>query len=136
MMKGLEQNVDVFQRNLLRKIIDVKWPEKISNEELYKKTNTREWSKTVKERRLRWYGHLLRLPESVPAKKALNEAHRYVRMPRGGHKLTWLRLVEKDLEKCKVVVVTNGGGRSSLTHKQMANNRSLWQTLVSRAVSQ
>eukprot|EP00794_Sanderia_malayensis_P008267 gene8266-biopygen6685 len=70
--KSLENTVDVFQRNILRKILNTRWPDKIRNEDLYeKKCKVREWSKITKERRLRWYGHLLRLPASTPAKKAL-----------------------------------------------------------------
>ncbi len=34
---------------------------KIRNEDLYEKCGVKEWSKIIKERRLRWYGHLLRL---------------------------------------------------------------------------
>ncbi len=33
--KKLENTVDIFQRLLLRRIINVKWPKKISNKDLY-----------------------------------------------------------------------------------------------------
>ncbi len=69
--KNLENTVDVFQRNTLRKIINIRWPDKIRNEDLYEKCGVKEWSKTVKERRLRWYRHLLRLPDNTPAKKGI-----------------------------------------------------------------
>ena len=36
--KKLENKVDVFQRRLLRRILKIKYPKKISNENLYKKT--------------------------------------------------------------------------------------------------
>ncbi len=108
--KNLENTVDVFQRNTLRKIINIRWPDKIRNEDLYEKCGVNEWSKTVKERILRWYGHLLRLPDNTPAKKALKDARREVKKPKGAQKLTWLRLVDRDLKKVAVVVVVNGGG--------------------------
>ena len=88
----------------------------------------KEWCHTVKERRLKWYGHMLRLPEDTPAKRALREAQRWVKKPKGGQKLTWLRVVEKDLEKINVVAVTSGGGkiRNKISHEQLAKNRHTW----------
>ncbi len=78
MTKALEHVVDVFQRNVLRKILNIKWPEKITNEKLYEKTGIiGKWSKIIKEWRLKWYGHLLHLRENKPAKKALREAQHY-----------------------------------------------------------
>ena len=45
-----------------------------------------------------WYGHLMHLPKETPVRKALQEAKRKVKQPRGQPKLTWLKIVEKDLE--------------------------------------
>jgi hypothetical protein len=46
----------------------------------------------------------LRLHEETPAKQAYREALKFSEKPKGGHKLTWLKLVEKDLEKVKAKV--------------------------------
>ena len=45
--KSVENTVDVFQRNIFRKILNISWPEKISNVEIYERTNTKEWSKII-----------------------------------------------------------------------------------------
>ena len=50
--KKLENTMDVFQRNLLRKVLSIKWPNKISKKQLYERMNIDEWGKTIKERRL------------------------------------------------------------------------------------
>src|SRR5207244_5476442 len=71
--KKLENVINVFQRNLLRKILKIKYPDTIRNSVLYKKTKEVPWSKKIRIRRLRWCGHLLRLPDKAPAKIALNE---------------------------------------------------------------
>ncbi len=113
MTKNLENQVDVFQRNTSRKIINIRWPDKIRNEHLYEKCGVKEWSKIVKERRLKWYGHLLRLPDNISAKRALKEARREVKKPKGGLKLTWLKLVDRDIEKVAVEVVNGGGCKPS-----------------------
>ena len=72
--KKLESAVSVFQRNLFRKILNIKWPNKISNKQFYERMKTDEWSKTIKERRLSWYEYLLKLPGNTPAKIALRVA--------------------------------------------------------------
>ena len=59
------KNIDTFQRNLLREIVNVKWSRKITNEELYKKTREIMWSTKIKHRRLIWYGHAQRLPNQA-----------------------------------------------------------------------
>ena len=72
--KKHEEIIDRFQRKLMRKILNLNWREKVSNDKVYKETNSTPWSQTVKRRRLTWYGHLLRLPEDTPARKSLKEA--------------------------------------------------------------
>ena len=97
--KKLEEDIDVFQRSLLRKLLDIRWPRKISNEDLYGKLQVTEWSKKIKKRRLLWIGHLFRLPEDAPAKQALEESLRPVRRPRGKPKTTWIASVGKELKE-------------------------------------
>ena len=51
----------------------------------------------MKNRKLRWFGHMSRLPEDAPVRIAYTEATRHVKKLRGGQKLTWPKKVEKDL---------------------------------------
>ena len=132
--KKLENTINVFQRNLLRKVLNIKWPNKISNKQLYERMKIDEWSKTIRERRLSWYGHLLRLPDNTPAKTALREAQRYVKKPRGGQKLTWIKMIEKDLETARVMVAKEDGTIFVPTDEYLAHNKPLWQSVVSRAM--
>ena len=69
----LENKINSFQRRLLRQAINVRWPKKISNKDLYEKTKQEEWSKTIKRRRLNWIGHFLRLSENTLVRKAFYE---------------------------------------------------------------
>ena len=59
--------IDTFQRNLLRQVIRNR---KIKNTKLYNICQTKQWSLTIQERRLKWFGHLQRLPEDSPARLA------------------------------------------------------------------
>ena len=57
--KSLEESIDAFHRKQLRKVLNIYWPDKISNEELYRRTEVKRWSWVVKKKRLMWLGHLL-----------------------------------------------------------------------------
>ena len=125
--KSQEEGIDVFQRKFLRMILNIKWPKKISNEELYEKTKQKRWSKEIKRRRLTWLGHLLRLPEDTPARQALCEALRKSKKPRGKPRLTWLGLISKDL---------NINIHEHIQHVQeLANDRRVWFGVVRCAMS-
>ena len=79
-------------------------------------------------------GHLLRLPDNTPAKTALREAQRYVKKPRGGQKLTWIKMIEKDLETARVMVAKEDGTIFVPTDEYLAHNKPLWQSVLSRAM--
>ncbi len=72
--KALEKTIYVSQINLIRKILDIRWSHKISNKDLYKHTRQEPWSQNIKRRRLRWLGHLVRLPVETPAQQALQKS--------------------------------------------------------------
>ena len=93
-----------------------------------------EWSKKIKERRLNWYGHVLRLPDNTPASIAIREVRKYVEKPRGGQKLTWIKMIKKDLERARVMAAKEDGTIFVATDEYLANNRPLWQSVVSRAM--
>ena len=96
---GKKDKMFTIDRRLIRKMLNIKWQDKVSNDHPYKIKKLTSWSKGVKRQRLNLYGHLLRLPEKAPAKQALREAKKICRSPRGGQKITWMKLIEKDLER-------------------------------------
>ena len=81
--QDMEYQIDVLQINFLRRILGIKWPEKISNTELYTRTQVAKWSQVILKRRLRWYGQMQRLDDNTPAHQALKEALRPVKKPHG-----------------------------------------------------
>ena len=64
--RTLENSIDVFQRKLLRRIINVKWARTISNKDLYGQTEIKPWSITIKTKRVIWFGQLICLPAKIP----------------------------------------------------------------------
>ena len=124
--KKLAEVINIFQRSLLRKILNITWPKKIANKDLYTKTNTVEWSQKIQKRRLLWIGHLFRLPEDTPAKQALEEGIRKVKRPRGKPKTTWLGSVEKELRELNL---------NFANAKEKAQERQIWANIVDGAMS-
>lgn len=99
--KTLEDKIYCFQRRLLRCVLKISWSRNnwCSNIELYKRTNQQEWSKTIRTRRLRFFGHCSRLDDKTPVKIALKEAIKPVRHPRGRSKTNLLGVISNDLEE-------------------------------------
>ena len=120
--KELEREIDVFQRNLLRRTLDIKWSDKVSNETLYEMTKSKKWSEKIQKRRISWFGHLSRLPENCPAKQALYEALKPSRKPRGRPQITWIETVSKQLKTLGIDNIFDA--------IEYARDRKLWQKLV------
>ena len=59
-MKKLEAAHHKFQQRLL----GITWEDKVRNEEIRRKTGLRKLELIIKERRLRWLGHVLRMEDS------------------------------------------------------------------------
>ncbi len=51
--------LNAFHKRCLRRICKIYWPNKISNDELYAKTECYSMATEVKHRRHRWLGHVL-----------------------------------------------------------------------------
>ncbi len=128
MNRKLEDDIDVFQRNQIRRALKIDWQDKITNNDLYKKIGLKPVSKVIRERRMmRWFGHMNRLPEEAPVKIAYKEALRPTKKPRGDQKQTWPKLMEKDL---KVVNMTLDFAN------EYAHDRPKWRTLTHCAMSE
>ena len=69
--KKLENTIDTFQGRHLRKILGINWQRNITNNELHARRKCEPWNEIIRERRLTWLGHLMRLHPETPARKAL-----------------------------------------------------------------
>ena len=86
--KTLENQIDSFHRRILRShVLNIRWPKIVKNEDVYEKTKIEPWSKTIEKKRIKWFGHLMRLDENTPAQKALRVALMQSKRPRGRPKV-------------------------------------------------
>ena len=105
----------------MRNAINIRWPNKISTTELYNRTQQTPWSKAIIKRRVRLYGHLMRLPEDTPVRKAMVEYDRPLKMARGAPKFTWNKNIENDLSQLCL---------DKKAAAEIAQDRKRWRALV------
>ena len=132
--RKLENTIDSFQRKQLRRILKIRWPKKIRNEELYKRTEQIPWSTTIKRRRLNWLGHLMRLNENTPARLAFEEFLRKGKKPKGRPPLTWPEIIRKDLAEINIKLDYNNPLQTIETLLKITQDRDQWRDLVRGAV--
>ena len=69
--KSALKQLDAFHPRQLRSLIQVKWPQKISNVALYQRCSLEPLNLGVKSAQWRLLGHILRLPDECPARMAM-----------------------------------------------------------------
>ena len=63
------RRLDVFDMRCQRCLIRVLWQQHISNHSIRERTKQSTASSLLRQRRLRWFGHLHRMPSSLPARR-------------------------------------------------------------------
>jgi hypothetical protein len=96
------QRLEVFHRRCLRSILGVRRRDGISIEELLRRTQLCNIGTTIRRLRLRWLGHVMRMPGECVARQVLFGQLRGTR-PVGSPPLTLRGLMRKD------VLLLNGG---------------------------
>ncbi len=141
MSKTDEKNIDSFHRKQLRQVLGIKWPHKIKNEKLYEKTKTQPLSKTITERRWKLLGHIMRLPEECPARRAMQyyfEKRTCKKFP-GRKRTTIITTINRDIQRAKnkypsfkVIPLISLVSLQNIYTK--AKNRTLWRSIVKQVV--
>ena len=93
--KTTTNKLQTFVNRCLRRILKIRWPETVTNENLWERTNQRQIDRDIKGRKWKWIGHTLRRPESSVTRQALDwnpQGKRKVGRPRQ----TWRRSVESE----------------------------------------
>lgn len=120
MTRNCTQQIQTFVNKGLRRILQVWWPDKISNVELWRRTEHIPIDKEIKKRKWRWIGHTLRKEEMDIVRQALDWNHQGARK-RGRPRTTWRRVVAKEAEE---------QGKSWREIKQLAQDRAAWKAFV------
>ena len=71
--KASTKKIQTFINQCLRRILRIHWPETISNENLWARTQQTPVEEDIRQRRWRWLGHTLRKPASSISRQALTK---------------------------------------------------------------
>nr|KAG5714692.1 hypothetical protein BaRGS_000180 [Batillaria attramentaria] len=92
------QKIQTFLNTCLRCIFNIRWPEKIRNEELWERAGQEPVAKQILRRKWGWIGHTLRKPASSTIRQALTWNPQGKRK-RGRPRNSWTRDTEAELYK-------------------------------------
>ena len=92
----LTKRLQIFINKCLRRIMNLKWTDKIKNEELWRITKHKPRQIQTKRRKWNWISHALRKEASAIEKTALDWNPQGYRR-RGRPKRTWRRTIEDEI---------------------------------------
>ncbi|VDP26099.1 unnamed protein product [Schistosoma margrebowiei] len=69
--KAIIQKIQVFINSCLRKILQIRWPDTISNDVLWERTNQILAEEEIRKKRWKWIGHTLRKAHNCVTRQAL-----------------------------------------------------------------
>ena len=96
--KTLTSKLQVFINTCLRRIMKIRWNDKVQNKILWERTGQRQMAEEIGRRKWRWIGHTLRKPASSTIRHALQWNPQGQR-GRGRPQTTWRRQVEEDMKR-------------------------------------
>ena len=94
-LRDIELRVRRFESNCLRKIMNIRWFDHISEQEVRARSGQGSVIEKIRYQRWRWYGHVLRMPDHRLPRQALEWTPEGSRRP-GRPKDTWRRTISKD----------------------------------------
>ena len=118
--KHTVNKIQTLVNRCLRRIMNVKWSDKVSNNTLWTKTNQLPVEIEIKQRKWRWIGHTLRKPTTSITRQALTWNPQGKRK-RGRPRNTWRRDVELEARKM---------GYTWQEIATMAQRRIRWRALI------
>ena len=119
--KSLLHKPQVFINNCLRRILNIRWPKKVSNKEFWQKTNQPPVEEELKRRKWRWIGHTLRKPKHNITRQTLRWNPQWKRgtgRPRNTRRRDFIAEMEIECYRWQDL-------------ECMAQNRKRWRTVVS-----
>jgi hypothetical protein len=136
----------VFDHRCLRSIARIWWEHRISNAEVRRMVfgvNTRSIAEVITLHRLRWLGHVLRMPaDRLPKRALFAQPCAWWKRPQGGQTITWQRNMKAITSKLSRVGncrlpgwgPKEGNHQWLLTLSEMAQTRSQWRSCI-RAIA-
>ena len=110
----------MFVNRCLRKILKLKWTDKIRNEQMWERTGQAPIQTEIGRRRWKWVGHTLRKGKNSITRQTLQWNPQGSR-GRGRPRETWRRCMEREMKDVRIT-------RVALSKK--AQDRDVWRMFV------
>jgi exonuclease III len=142
MSKTQGKKLDAFHRQQLRKVMNIKYPNKKSNISIYNECQTEPLSLQILERRWRYFGHILRLSEDTPSWQAMKsyfDTKKHKKF-KGRPRTTIVTTLNEDLNRMKrkntvfdrnVPIPTLTTLQDLDAIKELAKSRPRWKNITS-----
>ena len=117
------RRLDVFDMRCQRRLLRVFWQQHVSNQSIRERTNQPKASSLLRQRRLRWFGHLHRMPSSLTVRGVFdfNPNIHVWKIPRGRPKTRWADSIKHHI---------NSAGFDTINAAQMVYDRPQWKAFV------
>ena len=137
--------LDTFHRKQLRRIIGIRWPNKISNIDLYTKCKCSPLSDSLQYKRLKQFGHVLRRDINTPAQLAMTNYFKNTNKEkyRGRAPSNIQSQTNKDIQQATTYAPPYADHTYSKRYeyklenltdldviRDLANNRQLWKNII------
>ena len=116
-----EQQIESFHYQCLRKILKIDWRKHVSNIEISKVANIPSALQVIKRQRLKWFGHIQRMPRNRLPKKLLEWEPSNGATKPGKPKTTWKDTIKRDLMDMKITYEEA---------EAMARDRKQWLSMI------
>ena len=123
--KKVNRNNRCFPQSINKKMLKIHYPHKISNDDLYRRVQMEKWNNTIQQRRMRWLGHLLRLDQRTPASLAMIESKTKRGKHKQGNRITWMKVIEKDIARIKEKLQTE-----DINLQELAEDKREWSNMI------
>lgn len=119
------RQLDGFHMSCLRRILNIKWQDKISNVEVLQRAQSVGIESILMKMKLRWAGHLVRMDDSRLPKQVFYSQLKAGKRNPGGQLLRFKDCLKTTLHKCEIDV----------NHwEEMCGDRSGWRHLIHSGV--
>jgi len=116
-----ERKLQTFHLRCLRRILGITWKDKVTNNEVLSRAGIPSMFTLLRQRRLRWLGHIHRMDDGRIPKDLLYGQLATGDRGRGRPNLRFKDVCKRDLKACNI---------NTETWESSAANRTLWKQLV------
>ena len=116
---------EVFHQRCLRRILKIRWQQHIRNEDVLQQAQITTMEIMIASMRLRWFGHVVRMPDERLPKILLDTKPNYGKRKRGRPKKSWEACIKED-----AAVFTDRPDIDIEQAKELAFDRRHWREMI------